>query len=148
MGLYLTLGYAGQVSLAQASFVGIGAYSVALLGPHGVPFGLSMAVGALLSFVVGWGLGFPALRVKGHYLAFVTLAFTTLVFLVMRNEAWLTGGINGVANIERPRRSPRLTPITSSVRGGWRSRQLRFGGFYGPHGVAPSSLCAKIRREP
>ena len=99
IGLNLTLGYAGQVSLAQASFVGIGAYCVALLAPHGFPFGVSMTVGAVLSFLVGWGLGFPALRVKGHYLAFVTLAFTTLVFLVMRNEQWLTNGIYGINDL-------------------------------------------------
>ena len=44
-------------------------------------------------------LGYPALRVQHHYLAFVTLAFTTLVFLVLRNEEWLTGGIYGLSGI-------------------------------------------------
>ncbi|MDE2516412.1 MAG: branched-chain amino acid ABC transporter permease [Rhodospirillales bacterium] len=101
-GLNLTLGYAGQVSLAQAAFVGIGAYTTALLMPHGVPFGVSLMLGALGCFVLGLGLGFPALRVQGHYLAFVTLALTTLAFLVMRNETWLTGGIGGISNIRRP----------------------------------------------
>ena len=47
-------------------------------------------------------LGYPALRVQHHYLAFVTLAFSTLVFLVFRNEDWLTGGIYGISNIPRP----------------------------------------------
>ncbi len=102
IGLNLTLGYAGQVSLAQSSFVGIGAYATALLMPHGVPFAAALAAGALLAFLVGWGLGYPALRVRGHYLAFVTLAFATLVFLVLRNEAWLTGGIAGISDIRRP----------------------------------------------
>lgn len=102
MGLNLTLGYAGQVSLAQAAFVGIGAYTTALLMPHGVPFGATLVLGALGCFVLGLGLGFPALRVQGHYLAFVTLALTTLAFLVMRNETWLTGGIGGISNIRRP----------------------------------------------
>lgn len=101
IGLNLTLGYAGQISLAQASFVGIGAYSVALLQPLGVPFALGFAVAGLISFGVGWLLGYPALRVQHHYLAFVTLAFTTLVFLVFRNEEWLTGGIYGISNIQR-----------------------------------------------
>jgi len=102
IGLNLTLGYAGQMSLAQAGFVGIGAYCSALLGAQGLPFVAALAAAIVLTFGVGWGLGYPALRVRGHYLAFVTLAFTTLVFLVLRNEAWLTGGIAGVSNIARP----------------------------------------------
>jgi len=102
IGLNLTLGYAGQVSLAQAAFVGIGAYTSALLIPAGWPFWSAFLLAGLLCFAVGWLLGYPALRVQHHYLAFVTLAFTTLAFLVFRNEAWLTGGIFGIANIRRP----------------------------------------------
>ena len=102
IGLNLTLGYAGQVSLAQASFVGIGAYATALLMPLGAPFGVTLLIGAAICFGLGVLLGFPALRVQGHYLAFVTLALTTIAFLVFRNEAWLTGGINGINHIRRP----------------------------------------------
>ena len=102
IGLNLTLGYAGQISLAQGAFVGIGAYTVALLMPLGVPFFLAFLAAGLLCFAVGWGLGYPALRVQHHYLAFVTLAFTTLVFLVLRNEQWLTNGIYGITGIAAP----------------------------------------------
>ncbi len=102
IGLNLTLGFAGQMSLAQAAFVGIGAYCTALLDAHGVPFPATLAIAVLLTFGVGWCVGYPALRVQGHYLAFVTLGLTTLVYLVMRNETWLTGGIGGVSNIARP----------------------------------------------
>ena len=102
IGLNLTLGYAGQISLAQAAFVGIGAYCVALLLPLGVPYLVAFACAGLLCFTIGWLLGYPALRVQHHYLAFVTLAFTTLVFLVMRNEEWLTNGIYGINAIPRP----------------------------------------------
>ncbi len=102
IGLNLTLGFAGQMSLAHAAFVGIGAYTTALLDAHGVPFAASVPIATLLGFGVGWCVGYPALRVQGHYLAFVTLAFTTLVYLVLRNEAWLTGGIGGISNIARP----------------------------------------------
>src|SRR5262249_29167261 len=56
----------------------------------------------LASFLVGILLGFPALRVQKHYLAFVTLAFSVLVWLVIRNEQWLTGGIYGLSGIKRP----------------------------------------------
>lgn len=103
LGLNLTLGYAGQISLAQGAFVGIGAYTAAILTTmHGWPFIATFVLAALLCFAVGWLLGYPALRVQHHYLAFVTLAFTTLVFLVMRNEEWLTKGIYGIVNIPRP----------------------------------------------
>ena len=102
IGLNLTLGYAGQISLAQASFVGIGAYTAALLTTHGWPLILAFLVAAVLSFLVGWLLGYPALRVAHHYLAFVTLSFATLVFLVLRNEEWLTKGVYGITGIPRP----------------------------------------------
>ena len=102
MGLNLTLGYAGQVSLAQGAFVGIGAYAAAIMTTHGWPLPAAILVAIVLSFGVGWVLGYPALRVQHHYLAFVTLAFSTLAFLVFRNESWLTGGIYGISNIPRP----------------------------------------------
>jgi branched-chain amino acid transport system permease protein len=102
MGLNLTLGYAGQVSLAQGAFVGVGAYASAILTSHGWPLPAGIAVGVIASFAIGWLLGYPALRVQHHYLAFVTLAFSTLAFLVFRNESWLTGGIYGISNIPRP----------------------------------------------
>ena len=85
IGLNLTLGYAGQVSMVQGAFVGIGAYTVALLTAAGWPFFVAFILGGALCFVIGWLLGYPALRVQHHYLAFVTLAFNTLVFLVLRN---------------------------------------------------------------
>lgn len=102
MGLNLTLGYAGQVSLAQAAFVGIGAYVSALLTTNGIDFWIALPLAGLLCFGVGLLLGFPALRVQHHYLAFVTLGFNVLVFLVLRNEEWLTGGSYGVSGIPRP----------------------------------------------
>src|SRR4051812_1694475 len=102
IGLNLTLGYAGQVSLAQGAFVGIGAYVAALLTTHGWPLGSAYVVAAVACFSIGWLLGYPALRVQHHYLAFVTLAFTALVFLILRNEEWLTGGTYGLSGIARP----------------------------------------------
>jgi branched-chain amino acid transport system permease protein len=102
IGLNLTLGYAGQVSLAQGAFVGIGAYAAALLTTKGWPLGTAYIVAGVSCFGIGWLLGYPALRVQHHYLAFVTLAFNTLVFLVLRNEEWLTGGVFGLSAIPRP----------------------------------------------
>jgi len=103
MGLNLTLGIAGLKSLAQAAFMGIGAYATALLTTKaGIGWFPAFAISGALCFAVGLLLGFPALRVKAHYLAFVTLAFSTLIWLVLRNEQWLTGGVFGISNIPRP----------------------------------------------
>ncbi|MCO6384425.1 MAG: branched-chain amino acid ABC transporter permease [Vannielia sp.] len=102
MGLNLTLGYAGQVSLAQAAFMGIGAYITALMTLAGIPWILAALASILGAFAVGLALGYPALRVQHHFLAFVTLAFNTLLFLVLRNEEWLTGGSFGLYGMPRP----------------------------------------------
>ena len=102
IGLNLTLGYAGQISLAQAAFVGIGAYITAYLTTKGWPFWPTCLLSGVACFAVGWLLGYPALRVQHHYLAFVTLAFNTLVYLILRNEEWLTNGIYGISNVPRP----------------------------------------------
>jgi len=102
MGVNLIVGYAGLESLAQAAFLGIGAYTTALLQKAGLPFGINFLISGLVCFLIGIVLGFPALRVQKHYLAFVTLAFSVFVWLVIRNEEWLTGGVDGIRNIRRP----------------------------------------------
>jgi branched-chain amino acid transport system permease protein len=102
MGLNLTVGYAGQKSLGHAAFFGIGAYTVAILLKAGISFWIGLPVAMLGCFVIGLALGFPALRVQTIYLAFATLGFNTAVWLVMRNEEWLTGGTFGINNIARP----------------------------------------------
>jgi len=102
MGLNLTIGYAGQKSLGHAAFFGIGAYTVAILMKAGFSWWFGLPVAMLGCFGIGLALGFPALRVQTIYLAFATLGFNTLVWLVMRNEEWLTGGTFGINNIARP----------------------------------------------
>jgi branched-chain amino acid transport system permease protein len=102
MGLNLTIGYAGQKSLGHAAFFGIGAYTVAILLKAGFSFWLGLPLAVLGCFAVGLALGFPALRVQTIYLAFATLGFNTALWLVMRNEEWLTGGTFGINNIARP----------------------------------------------
>jgi branched-chain amino acid transport system permease protein len=101
-GLNLTVGYAGQMSLGQAAFFGIGAYLAAILLKLGWPFHLVLLVAAAVCFVLGLALGFPALRVQHHYLAFATLGFNVLVYLAMRNEEKITGGTFGISGIPRP----------------------------------------------
>ncbi|MFO1281429.1 MAG: branched-chain amino acid ABC transporter permease [Burkholderiales bacterium] len=102
MGLNLTVGYAGQMSLGQAAFFGIGAYLAAILLKLSWPFLVVVPVAALICFVLGLALGFPALRVQHHYLAFATLGFNVLAYLAMRNEEAITGGTFGISGIPRP----------------------------------------------
>jgi len=102
-GLNLIVGYAGQMSIGQAAFYGIGAYTAAILMTKlGMTFWMVLPLAAVVCFAIGLALGFPALRVQHHYLAFATLGFNVLVFLIMRNEEKLTGGTFGIANIPRP----------------------------------------------
>ncbi|MBL8834855.1 MAG: branched-chain amino acid ABC transporter permease [Alphaproteobacteria bacterium] len=118
MGLNLTLGYAGQMSLAQAAFLGIGAYAVALLVKAGVPFWVGVPLATLVAFAVGLLLGFPALRVQHHYLAFATLGFNVLVYLAIRNEDWLTGGSMGIGQVMGFAGMPRPSIFGYSLRRG------------------------------
>jgi branched-chain amino acid transport system permease protein len=90
------------MSLGQAAFLGIGAYIAALSLKAGVPFLLVVPLAAVACFALGLALGFPALRVQHHYLAFATLGFNVLVYLVMRNEEKITGGTFGISGIPRP----------------------------------------------
>jgi branched-chain amino acid transport system permease protein len=106
IGLNLTLGYAGQISLGHAAFMAFGAYAVAVLGQRGLPFELGLAVGTALAFGFGLLVGFPSLKVKHHYLAMVTLGFNIMVFLVLRNWESLTGGSFGISGIARPAWGP------------------------------------------
>jgi branched-chain amino acid transport system permease protein len=101
-GLNLTMGYAGQISLGHAAFLGIGAYASTLLVKAGLSFWLALPAAGTLCFACGLALGFPALRVQHHYLAFATLGFNALVWLVLRNEEWLTGGNFGIRDVARP----------------------------------------------
>ena len=133
MGLNLTLGYAGQVSLAQGAFVGIGAYAAAIMTTQGLPLIAALGVAIVLCFAVGWLLGYPALRVQHHYLAFVTLAFSTLAFLVFRNESWLTKRHlrhqqHSAAEHLRPRRPTGRCRSTMSASARSASSRSRCGG--------------------
>jgi branched-chain amino acid transport system permease protein len=102
-GLNLTMGFAGKVSLAQGAFMGIGAYVSVLLVKNGwANYWGAMLIAVIICMLVGALIGFPALRVKGHYLAFVTLAFNELVILVLQNEEQWTGGPLGILDIARP----------------------------------------------
>ncbi|MDO5606461.1 MAG: branched-chain amino acid ABC transporter permease [Paracoccus sp. (in: a-proteobacteria)] len=95
-GMVILIGYAGQISLGHAGFAGIGAYACAVLPVHwGIPPVVAALIGALVSAVLAWLVGRPILRLKGYYLGVATLGFGILVYMVLTNEAWLTGGPDG-----------------------------------------------------
>ena len=100
IGLSLLMGYAGQISLGHAAFLGIGAYSSGILTAK---FGMSPWIGILagiaLSAAVAVIVGIPSLKLKGHYLAMATLGFGEIVFIVFNEEVNLTGGPSGFADI-------------------------------------------------
>jgi branched-chain amino acid transport system permease protein len=99
LGLNFILGYAGQMSLAQAAFFGIGAYGFAILQALAVPAPLA-ALGAVgITSAVGLLLGAPTLRLRGHYLALATLAFAVIVEKLLVNLDVLTGGANGLSDV-------------------------------------------------
>lgn len=99
LGLNILMGYAGQVSLANAAFFGIGAYGVAVLGnTFGVPFYVALPLVALVTAGIGFVVGLPALRVSGHYLALATLAFVSTVQVILINWVSVTGGSPGFSS--------------------------------------------------
>lgn len=96
-GLNLLMGYAGQVSLGQAAFVGIGGYTSAVLtANHAANPWLAMLAGVALTCVVAWVIGRPTLRLHGHYLAIATLGFGMIVNIVFVEWRSLTGGTSGI----------------------------------------------------
>ena len=102
LGMQLLLGYAGLLSVGQAAFLGIGAYTSAMLTKeHGWPFLAAFFAAGALSGVVSLVL-VPITRLRGIYLGVATLGFTIIVHLIMVNEEWLTGGTLGVLGIPHP----------------------------------------------
>jgi branched-chain amino acid transport system permease protein len=97
LGLMVLAGYTGLASIGHAAFLGVGAYTQAVLSAMGWPFPLSMAVAAGLSAAVGMVVGLPALRVKGIYLSIATLAFGFIVEEVLARWESVTKGNSGMS---------------------------------------------------
>ncbi len=97
-GVSLLMGYAGQVSLGQAAFYAIGAYTAGLMATHGLPPLLGLACAPLLAGAVAAVVGIPILRLRGHYLAFATLAFQ-LILLAIVGQVTAFGGDIGLQAI-------------------------------------------------
>src|SRR5215813_4974523 len=106
LALQLLLGFAGLLSIGQAAFLGIGAYTSALLTTElALPFELGFLAAGLVAGIASLTL-VPITRLRGVYLAVATLGFTIIVHLVILNEEWLTGGSFGLLRIPWPSLGP------------------------------------------
>ena len=102
-GLNIVVGYAGLLDLGYVAFYAVGAYSFALLAFYfGLSFWICLPLAGILAATWGIILGFPVLRLRGDYLALVTIAFGEIIRLVLINWSDFTGGPNGISNIPRP----------------------------------------------
>ena len=103
LGLNIVVGLAGLLDLGYVAFYAVGAYSYALLNHHfGVTFWMALPIGAFLGLIFGILLGFPVLRLRGDYLAIVTLGFGEIIRLVLENWNAFSFGPSGIANIPKP----------------------------------------------
>jgi branched-chain amino acid transport system permease protein len=102
-GLNIVVGLAGLLDLGYVAFYAVGAYSYALFATtYGLSFWICLPLAGILAAFWGVILGFPVLRLRGDYLAIVTLAFGEIIRLVLLNWQNLTGGPNGISSIPRP----------------------------------------------
>jgi branched-chain amino acid transport system permease protein len=122
-GLNIVVGLAGLLDLGYVAFYAVGAYSFALLSHYyGLTFWECLPLSGLLAAAWGIFLGFPVLRLRGDYLAIVTLAFGEIIRLVITNWVALTGGPNGIYDIPHPT----LFGLTFDMAGG----PGTFSGFF------------------
>ncbi len=98
IGLNMLVGYAGQISLGHAAFFGVGAYTTAIVCCRVAwfPTWLGVICAVLLAGLIGWLIGMPVLRLKGHYLAMATLGLGEIAFILFNQLRGLTGGTIGI----------------------------------------------------
>ena len=108
MGIVIISGYARQLHLGQSAFLGIGAYTSAILMTKaGLNFWLTIPVAMVIAGVFGWVLSIPTLKLKGgSYLALVTQTFGEIIYVLLLNMEWLTNGPFGISGIKAPSIGP------------------------------------------
>ncbi|OMH39063.1 high-affinity branched-chain amino acid ABC transporter permease LivM [Motiliproteus sp. MSK22-1] len=103
LGLNIVVGLAGLLDLGFVAFYAVGAYTYALLSQYfGLSFWACLPISAGLAALFGFLLGFPVLRLRGDYLAIVTLGFGEIIRILLNNWTNLTGGPNGISGIAKP----------------------------------------------
>ncbi|MGL6622438.1 high-affinity branched-chain amino acid ABC transporter permease LivM [Aeromonas veronii] len=103
LGLNVVVGLAGLLDLGYAGFYAVGAYSYALLNTYfGLSFWECLPIAGLMAATFGFLLGFPVLRLRGDYLAIVTLGFGEIIRILLNNMTTLSGGPNGISGIPKP----------------------------------------------
>jgi len=103
LGLNIVVGLAGLLDLGYIAFYGVGAYTYALMSLHfGMSFWVCLPVAGMTAAIAGSIVGYPTLRMRGDYLAIVTLGFGEIVRLIFNNWMGLTNGPNGILGIPRP----------------------------------------------
>ena len=103
IGLNIVVGLAGLLDLGYVGFYAVGAYTYALLAEYaGFGFWLALPIAGLMAATFGCLLGFPVLRLRGDYLAIVTLGFGEIIRILLRNLTSITGGPNGISQIPKP----------------------------------------------
>ena len=132
LGLNIAVGIAGQLVLGYVAFYAVGAYSYALLNQaFGLGFWACLPVGGFMAIVFGLALGFPVLRLRGDYLAIVTLGFGEIVRILLLNNTEVTGGPNGISQIPKPTFFG-LEFSRTAREGGWDTFSNFFGIKYDP----------------
>ncbi|MBB2896999.1 high-affinity branched-chain amino acid ABC transporter permease LivM [Pseudomonas sp. AS2.8] len=103
LGLNIVVGLAGLLDLGYVGFYAVGAYTYAMLSHYyGLGFWVCLPLAGLMAALFGFLLGFPVLRLRGDYLAIVTLGFGEIIRILLRNLTQWTGGPNGISGIEKP----------------------------------------------
>lgn len=103
LGLNVVVGLAGLLDLGYVAFYAVGAYSYALLNAYfGLDFWTCLLISGAMAALFGFLLGFPVLRLRGDYLAIVTLGFGEIIRILLNNMTEITGGPNGIAGIPKP----------------------------------------------
>jgi len=103
LGLNIVVGLAGLLDLGYVGFYAVGAYTYALLAMYfGLGFWTGLLVAGAMAALFGFLLGFPVLRLRGDYLAIVTLGFGEIIRILLNNMTWLTNGPNGIGSIPKP----------------------------------------------
>ncbi|EFD1111956.1 high-affinity branched-chain amino acid ABC transporter permease LivM [Escherichia coli] len=132
LGLNVVVGLSGLLVLGYGGFYAIGAYTFALLNHYyGLGFWTCLPIAGLMAAAAGFLLGFPVLRLRGDYLAIVTLGFGEIVRILLLNNTEITGGPNGISQIPKPTFFG-LEFSRTAREGGWDTFSNFFGLKYDP----------------